>query len=86
VAGKAQMAENKSMVENIRQWPVEVKDYFHDLAMEMRHVTWPSRSQVRATTVVVIVTVFAFAAYFAVVDSLFTRVIARLFQVFTKQS
>ena len=36
----------------------------------MRRVTWPSWKQVRATTVVVIVAVFAFAAYFAVVDEI----------------
>ena len=36
----------------------------------MRRVTWPNRKQVEGTTVVVIVSVFAFAAYFAVVDTL----------------
>ena len=34
----------------------------------MRRVTWPTWKQVRATTTVVIVAVFVFAAYFAVVD------------------
>ena len=36
---------------------------------EMKRVTWPPWKQVRATTVVVIVAVFAFAAYFLVVDA-----------------
>ena len=40
----------------------------------------------QATTLVVIVTVFVFAAYFFVVDSIFLRVIGKLFQVFTKQT
>ena len=31
-------------------------------------VTWPNRKQVEGTTAVVILSVFAFAAYFAVVD------------------
>jgi len=52
----------------------------------MRRVTWPSRKQVRATTVVVIATVFAFAAYFAVVDTLIGKAITKVFQVFAKQS
>ncbi len=78
------MAENMSVGEKVRQWPAGIKNYVQDLQMEMRKVTWPSRKQVEATTVVVIFTVFAFAAYFAVVDSLFTRLIAKLFQVFAK--
>jgi len=51
--------------------------------MEMRRVTWPTRKQVQATTAIVVVTVFAFAAYFAVIDTVFTRAISRLFRVFT---
>ena len=44
------------------------EDYFEELKLEMSRVTWPSWKQVRATTTVVIVAVFAFAAYFCVVD------------------
>ena len=78
------MADNISFGEKLQRWPASVKNYVQELQMEMRRVTWPSRKQVEATTVVVIFTVFAFAAYFAVVDSIFTRLIAKLFQVFTK--
>jgi preprotein translocase subunit SecE len=80
------MAENTSFVENLRQWPVGVKNYVQELQTEMRRVTWPSRKQVRGTTLVVIVTVFAFAAYFAVVDAVFARMVGKLFQAFTRQS
>ncbi|MGA2436204.1 MAG: preprotein translocase subunit SecE [Bryobacteraceae bacterium] len=70
-------------MEQVRQWPVDVKNYVQELQMEMRRVTWPSRKQVEATTAVVIVTVFAFAAYFAVIDTIFARAIGRLFAFFT---
>jgi len=50
----------------------------------MRRVTWPSWKQVRATTAVVIVAVFAFAAYFAVVDQLVATAIQKLMNAFTK--
>ena len=43
-----------------------------------RKVTTPSREEVRTTTTVVIVTVFAFAAYFYVVDAVLSRVIQSL--------
>jgi preprotein translocase subunit SecE len=79
------MAESNSLVERARHWPGDVKSYFQDLQMEMRRVTWPSRKQVQATTVVVIATVFGFAAYFAVVDSLFSRTIGKLFESLSGQ-
>jgi preprotein translocase subunit SecE len=61
-----------------------VKEFFKDLHSEMRRVTWPNRKQVRATTVVVIVAVFAFAAYFAVVDFALGRTITKVFDLFTR--
>jgi preprotein translocase subunit SecE len=77
--------EGNSLGQKIRQWPAEFKNYVQELQMEMQRVTWPTRKQVEATTAIVIVTVFAFAAYFAVVDSIFTRAIGKLFSVFAKQ-
>ncbi len=77
------MAGN-TFVEKIRQWPVDVKSYVQELKREMHMVTWPSRKQVESTTAVVIFTVFGFAAYFFVVDSIFSRAIGKLFDAFAK--
>jgi preprotein translocase subunit SecE len=71
-------------LKGVASWPMQVKDYFDDLHLEMKHVTWPSWKQVRATTGVVIFAVFAFAAYFAVVDTIVGRGIQKLFDTFTK--
>jgi preprotein translocase subunit SecE len=79
------MEEKSNWIDGVRQWPVRVKEYVQELQAEMRRVTWPNRKQVQSTTVVVIVTVFMFAAYFAVVDSFFTATIGRLFNTFAKQ-
>jgi preprotein translocase subunit SecE len=65
-------------------WPAGVKAYVQELQMEMRRVTWPSWKQVRATTGVVIACVFAFAAYFYVVDLVIGRAINRVFSLFTR--
>ena len=65
-------------------WPVRVKDYFEELQNEMRLVTWPSWKQVRATTIVVIVSVFALAGYFMVVDEIVNSAIQKLFTTFTR--
>jgi preprotein translocase subunit SecE len=64
-------------------WPAAVREYVGELQLEMRRVTWPSWKQVRATTGVVIACVFAFAAYFYVVDLLIGRGITRIFNLFT---
>ncbi len=50
----------------------------------MRRVTWPNRKQVEGTTAVVIISVFAFAAYFAVVDSLLVKGVKAVLDFFTK--
>jgi preprotein translocase subunit SecE len=78
------MEANSSWMERAGQWPAQTKSYFEELQQEMRRVTWPTWKQVRATTTVVIVAVFAFAAYFAVVDSLVGRLINKLFDTFSK--
>ncbi len=55
---------------DVKNWAERTKDYFNELKLEMRRVTWPNRKQVENTTAVVIFSVFAFAAYFWVVDGI----------------
>jgi preprotein translocase subunit SecE len=68
----------------VMKWVQGTKDYVNDLKLEMRRVTWPNRKQVEGTTAVVILSVFAFAAYFAVVDSLLVRGVKAVLDFFTK--
>ena len=65
-------------------WIERTKEYVEELKLEMRRVTWPSWPQVRATTGVVIFAVFAFAAYFAIVDTIVSRGVTALFNKFAK--
>ncbi len=65
-------------------WLANVREYVTDLQMEMRRVTWPTWTQVRATTTVVVVSVFAFSAYFLVVDFLVERGVSQIFARLTK--
>lgn len=66
-------------------WWTQAKEYFGDLRAEMRRVTWPTRKQVEATTGVVIVAVFLFAAYFAAVDMILGRAINQIFQTLARR-
>ena len=79
-----QEGESGNFIQRASSWPIGVKNYFEELQTEMRRVTWPSWKQVRATTLVVIVAVFAFAAYFAVVDEIFANLINKLMTTFTR--
>jgi len=69
---------------DVKVWMNETKEYFGDLRLEMRRVTWPSRKQVESTTAVVIFSVFVFAAYFEVVDTLLSKAIKGILNFFTK--
>jgi preprotein translocase subunit SecE len=72
------------MADDAKNFFERTKDYINELKLEMRRVTWPNRKQVQGTTAVVIFSVFAFAAYFEVVDSILSRGVTAVFRVFTK--
>ena len=72
------------MAADVKAWVNGTRDYFNDLKLEMRRVTWPNRKQVETTTAVVIFAVFAFAGYFAVVDSLLSKGLKAVLDFFTK--
>ena len=77
-------AEEITFPQRAASWPARVKEYFEELQMEMRKVTWPYWKQVRATTAVVIAFVFVISAYFFVIDNIISRIIDKLFKTFTK--
>jgi preprotein translocase subunit SecE len=79
-----QEGESGNFIQRASGWPVRMKNYFEELQMEMRRVTWPSWKQVRATTLVVIAAVFAFAAYFFVVDDIVNSLITKLINSFSR--
>jgi preprotein translocase subunit SecE len=76
--------EKQTLVQQVSGWPVRARDYVSELQMEMRRVTWPNWKQVRATTIVVLVAVFAFAAYFMVVDWVVNNMVTKLFTALTR--
>ena len=58
------------------------RDFLHDVRVEMKQVTWPSREDVVSTTGVVIATVFFFGVFLGVVDWLVQMGVARVFKIF----
>jgi preprotein translocase subunit SecE len=78
------MAEEMTVAQKAVGWPAQMKDYFQELQLEMKRVTWPPWKQVRATTAVVIAAIFGFAAYFALVDAVVGRAVEKLFNALTR--
>jgi len=66
----------------IKSWPERVRTFYNDVRTEMRKVTAPSWKEVRATTAVVVITVFIFAVYFAIIDNLIASGVKFLFDYF----
>jgi len=56
-------------LQQMKDTPARLRSFLHDVRSEMRKVITPTRDEVQTTTIVVIVTVFIFAAYFWLVDN-----------------
>ena len=74
----------RTLWERVRSYPQRLREYLHDVRVEMRQVTWPSREQVLATTFVVIVTVGFFGLFFFGVDSTAGYMVERVFNYFRR--
>ncbi len=72
------------MAEEKQNWIQSTRDYVDSLKAEMRKVTWPNRAQVESTTAVVIVSVFAFAGYFEIVDTALSAGVKGILNYFAK--
>jgi preprotein translocase subunit SecE len=53
--------------------PKRLVEFLKDTRQEMRKVVTPTREEVRTNTIIVIATVFVFAAYFLVIDQTIGR-------------
>jgi preprotein translocase subunit SecE len=58
------------------------REFLHDVRVEMKQVTWPSREDVISTTGVVVATVFFFGVFLTVVDWLVQKGVTYILKVF----
>ncbi len=72
-----------SSLQQMKDTPARLRSFLHDVRSEMRKVITPTRDEVQSTTIVVIVTVFIFAAYFWLVDNLIGHLIELMLKHFT---
>ncbi|MGH9395333.1 MAG: preprotein translocase subunit SecE [Terriglobia bacterium] len=53
-------------------------DYYREVKVEMRRVTWPGKQEVYGTTIMVLATTFAFAAFFFLCDETFRNLVGKV--------
>ncbi|MBZ5600613.1 MAG: preprotein translocase subunit SecE [Acidobacteriia bacterium] len=79
----ATIVEDGTLGSTIKSWPERIKSFYNDVRTEMKKVTAPAFKEVRATTAVVIITVFLFGIYFWIVDNTIGSGINYLFKYLT---
>jgi preprotein translocase subunit SecE len=68
--------------EGIRGWWDNSRSFLTEVRNEMRRVTWPTRREVYATTVVVILTSAFFGLYLWGLDLILSRFVDWIFRTF----
>jgi len=66
----------------MKEWIEKARRFFTEVSVELKRTTWPSRLEVRGTTIVVIVTVFVFAVFLFAVDLVLSRGVEGIFAYF----
>ena len=76
--GAAAMTEEsneQSLVAKPAGWLANVRQFWRETAREMRQVSWPARTEVVNTTIIVVIAVFFFAFYLFAADIFFSYLI-----------
>ncbi|HLX07569.1 MAG TPA: preprotein translocase subunit SecE [Thermoanaerobaculia bacterium] len=66
------------------EWFKKIKDFLAETRLEMRKVSFPSRDEVVATTVVVLITSFVFAVFLFASDKAIENGYIGIIRVFSK--
>jgi preprotein translocase subunit SecE len=69
--------------DRLKSWPERIKTFYNDVRTEMRKVTSPTFKEIQSTTIVVIITVFIFGAYFGIIDYILSNSLERFYKYFT---
>ena len=68
----------------MKEWIKTTRDFLAETRVEMRKVSFPSRDEVTATTIVVLITSFVFAVFLWVTDIVIQRGYVGIVKVFSR--
>jgi preprotein translocase subunit SecE len=66
---------------SIARWWTDARTFLSEVRTEMRRVTWPSRREVYATTLVVLLTAMFFGVYLWGLDLALDRIVRWIFRM-----
>ena len=61
----------------------KIQSFFNEVITELKKVSWPSRKEVKDTTLVVIIAVIIFGAYLFFVDLILQAILNGIYKIFT---
>jgi len=79
IAAAANPDDSNSAIAHVTSGPQRLVEFLKETRAEMRKVVTPTRLEVRNMTIIVLATVFLFAAFFEVVDIVLGKGIDQLF-------
>jgi len=59
----------------------KAREFFHDVLVEFRKVSWPSRREVTGSTTVVIIVVLVLAVFLFAVDQALSAIVYQFFRL-----
>jgi preprotein translocase subunit SecE len=62
------------------EWLNKVREFFHDVLVEFKKVSWPTRREVMGSTTVVIIVVLVLAVFLFAVDQALSAIVYQLFR------
>ncbi len=64
----AEEQNERSLAAKPMGWLANSRQFWHEVVLEMKKVSWPSRTEVINTTIITIIVVFFFAAFLFLAD------------------
>jgi preprotein translocase subunit SecE len=68
-AAMAEEQDRQSLASKPLGWIAALRQFWREVALEMKKVSWPTRTEVINTTIITIVVVFFFAAFLWLADT-----------------
>jgi len=75
--------EDQGLGGKLASFPERTRTFLQDVRTEMKHVSYPSVKEVRATTTVVLITTAIFGLFFYLTDWVISRGVDWIFHRFT---
>jgi preprotein translocase subunit SecE len=68
-------SNEQSLIAKTSGWPLKIRQFWHEVVSEMKKVSWPTRTEVVNTTIIVVIAIFFFSLYLFLADMAFAYLI-----------